>query len=58
VIPFLIWGVEAAFPALAAYAAPLVYGAITGAVAYGGYKIAQAINKPEDNYSAAEDYAN
>jgi RHS repeat-associated protein len=57
VIPFLIWGVEAAFPALSAYAAPLVYGAITGAVAYGGYKIAQAINKPEDNYSAAEDYA-
>ncbi|MGE5196680.1 MAG: RHS repeat domain-containing protein [Anaerolineae bacterium] len=29
-IPLLIWGVEAALPALSAYAAPLIYGAITG----------------------------
>jgi RHS repeat-associated protein len=57
VIPLLMWGAEIVLPALSAYAATAAYGAIAGAVLYGGYKLVQAINKPEDNYSPAEDYA-
>jgi RHS repeat-associated protein len=58
-IPLLIWGAEAVLPALSAYAAPLIYGAITGAVAYGGYKAVQALNaRDHSNYSPADNYAN
>lgn len=56
-IPLLIWGAQAALPALSTWAAPVIYGLITGAAAYGGYKAVQSLNKREDNYSAADDYA-
>ena len=57
IIPLLIWGAEAALPALSAYAAPLIYGAITGAVAYGGYRAVEALNARDYNsYSPIDDY--
>jgi len=45
VIPLLVWGAEWALPALAACVAPVVYGAITGAVAYGGYQLVKAFHE-------------
>jgi RHS repeat-associated protein len=44
-IPLLIWGAEMLIPTLTACAAPIMYGALTGAVAYGGYKLVQAVEK-------------
>jgi RHS repeat-associated protein len=45
VIPFLIWGAEIALPTLSACVGPIIYGALTGAVVYGGYQMTQALNK-------------
>lgn len=56
-IPLLIWGAELAIPSLSAYAGYAIAGAVTGALAYGGYKAVQALNAKTDNYSAADDYA-
>jgi hypothetical protein len=39
------------FPSLSACVAPTIYGAITGAVASGGYKTIQAINKNTEVYA-------
>jgi RHS repeat-associated protein len=44
-VPLLIWGAELALPFLSACVAPIVYGAITGAVAYGGYQLMKAFNE-------------
>src|SRR5260221_5970260 len=55
--PLLIWGAELILPSLTAIAAPIVYGAFAGAVAYGGYKIAQAVNSRDNGYSFANNYA-
>jgi len=41
VIPFLIWGAEIALPTLSACVGPIIYGALTGAVVYGGYQVTQ-----------------
>lgn len=49
-IPFLVWGAELALPALSACVTPIIYGVITGTVAYGSYKIAQALNKNTEVY--------
>lgn len=56
-IPLLIWGAEIAVPSLSAIAIPALYGAVAGAVAYGGYKAIEALNK---NYrsSSAWDLSN
>ncbi len=56
-IPLLIWGAELAIPSLSAYAGYAIAGAVTGALAYGGYKAVQALNAKTDHYSAADDYA-
>ena len=45
VIPFLIWGAEIALPTLSACVGPIIYGALTGAVVYGGYQMTQVLNK-------------
>lgn len=56
-IPLLMWGAEVALPALSACAVPIISGAITGALLYGGYKVVEALNAKDDGYSPAEDYA-
>lgn len=43
-IPLLFWGAELAVPVISAYITTIVYGAVAGAVAYGGYKVVEAIN--------------
>ena len=48
-IPLLILGAELVVPSLTAVAIPIIYGAITGAVAYGGYKAVQALNEKHDD---------
>jgi len=45
VILFLIWGAEFIFPTLSACICPIIYGAVTGAVVYGGYQLTQALNE-------------
>ena len=45
VIPFLIWGAEFVLPTLSACVGPIIYGALAGAVVYGGYQVTQALNK-------------
>ncbi len=50
-VPLVIWGAEAIFPALATYVAPLIYGAVTGTIAYGGYKVVHALNQAGQNTS-------
>ncbi len=53
-IPLLMWGAELALPALSAIAVPILYGAATGAVAYGGYKVIQMLNETSYDFSAWE----
>ena len=43
-IPILIWGAELLIPTISTVVVPIVYGAISGAIAYGGYKGVQALN--------------
>ncbi len=50
-IPLLMWGAELFVPALSACVAPIVYTAITGAIAYGGYKVIEAIAKNTEVYA-------
>ena len=39
-----MWGAELVLPSLSSIVMPIIYGAITGAVAYGGYKAVEALN--------------
>lgn len=48
-IPLLIWGAEFALPALSAWAAPIVYGALAGATIYGSSKAIKALEKRESS---------
>jgi hypothetical protein len=43
-IPILIWGAELALPPLSAVFMPMIYGAVTGAAAYGCYQGVQWLN--------------
>ncbi|HEV3269417.1 MAG TPA: RHS repeat-associated core domain-containing protein [Candidatus Rhabdochlamydia sp.] len=42
-IPLLIWGAELVLPSLTAFVVPIAYTALTGVVAYAGYKVSQVI---------------
>ncbi len=44
VIQLLAWGVTFVFPTLSSIVVPVVYGVVTGAVAYGGYKLIEGLN--------------
>lgn len=44
-IPLLIWGAELALPTISAILTPIIYGAITGVVVYGGYKAGEMLNE-------------
>jgi hypothetical protein len=44
VIPLLIWGGQFVLPTLTTIVTPVICGAVTGAIAYGGYKLASMIN--------------
>ena len=52
--PLICWGAEIAIPTLSAWLTPIVYGVVSGAVAYGGYKLVEALN--DRGYPAAGDY--
>ncbi|MBS0625363.1 MAG: hypothetical protein JSS32_04865 [Verrucomicrobia bacterium] len=43
-IPLVWWGLELALPSLYACVAPIVYGAVTGTLVYGGYKLVEYAN--------------
>ena len=45
IIPLLTWGLELFLPSFSTIVMPIVYGAIGGAIAYGGYKAVEALNK-------------
>jgi hypothetical protein len=45
VIPLLIWGAEFVLPTLSVCITPIVYGAVIGTVAYGGYQLVQKLNE-------------
>lgn len=49
-IPLLFWGAELVIPTLSVCITSMVYGAATGAVIYGGYKVFEVINKNIDVY--------
>lgn len=42
-IPLLIWGAELVLPSLTAFVVPIAYTALTGVVAYAGYKVSLVI---------------
>lgn len=44
-IPLLIWGAELVLPTISAILTPIIYGAITGVVVYGGYKAGEMLNE-------------
>jgi RHS repeat-associated protein len=44
-IPLLFWGAELALPALSAWVAPIVIGAVTGIIAYEGYQLVQSLSE-------------
>lgn len=54
-IPVLIWGAQLALPTLSAIVMPIVYTAVTAAVACGGYHLADAINQ-KNLYNQALNY--
>ena len=41
-------------PSLTACVAPMVYGAVVGTIAYGGYKVSQAIQARQNHHSSAD----
>ena len=43
----IVWGAELAFPTLATVVTPIIYGAISGAIAYGGYRAVKALNEAD-----------
>ncbi len=53
-LPLLFWGVELALPAISVYVTAIAYGTATGVIAYGGYKLVEAMN--ERDYPGVEDY--
>jgi RHS repeat-associated protein len=57
-VPLIAWGAGVALPSISAIAAPIIYGAITGAVIYGSYKGIEALNAKSDDYSPKDDYTN
>ena len=58
-IPLLVWGAELVMPTLTAIAMPLIYTAVTGAVAYAGYELVQKWNQaPGDVWSRLPTFAN
>ena len=50
-IPLLFWGVELALPTISACITAITYTAAAGAVAYGGYKAIEAINRNTEVYA-------
>ena len=50
-IPILVWGAGLAFPTLSTCVTAMAYGAAAGAIAYGGYKAIELINKNTEVYA-------
>ncbi len=56
-IPLFIWAIGTSLPSLSAIITPIIYGAVTGAVLWTGYKTVDYANSHDANYSPAKDYA-